>query len=275
MAILRAGAKVLSLGAALGLTIMCSTTLVTLAGLPAQAAGDQNLAVQKYNAKDYQGALNELKAVYAKDPKNSLCRYYMALCNQCLARVDEAKKDYKWVVDNGAPNLKAQAQTGLNQLEKVNARTGGSGAVASTPAATTGDTPKGGPDLVERSKDKAGKDASAKDTNDKSTKTGSATATKTAAASSGGNVAKVINFFSDAARASQLMEQSWEEIKLKYPKITFQKVNAGDPLCDKYNVSEFPTVVMLDKNGKQLSSQSGSQTTDAMATAIDNCNDKK
>jgi tetratricopeptide (TPR) repeat protein len=288
MAILRAGAKVLSLAAALSLTVVFSTTLTTVTSLPAQAAGDQNQAVQKYNAKDYQGALNEFKAVYAKDPKNSLCRYYMALCNQCLARVDEAKKDYKWVVDNGTPTLKTQAQTGLSQLERVNVRTGGgSSAAASMPAATatTSDATKGGPDLIERSKDaaskdKTGKDASGKDATGKGTaasggKPGSATSTKTATAASGPKVDKVINFFSENSRASQLMDQSWDEIKGKYPKVTFQKVSAGDPLCEKYGVSEFPTVIMLDKSGKPLATQSGQQSTESMATTIDTCNDKK
>jgi hypothetical protein len=285
MAILLEGAKVLSLAAALSLTVVCSTTLTTVMSLPVQAAGDQNQAVQKYNAKDYQGALNEIKAVYAKDPKNSLCRYYMALCNQCLARVDEAKKDYKWVVDNGTPTLKAQAQTGLTQLERVHvSSSGGSSMTASKPAATAtaSDATKGGPDLIERSKDAAGKDktgndASAKDASGKGTaasggKAGSPTSTKTATAASGPKVDKVINFFSENSRASQLMDQSWDEIKVKYPKITFQKVGAGDALCEKYGVSEFPTVIMLDKNGKQLATQAGQQSTESMATTIDTCN---
>jgi predicted Zn-dependent protease len=293
MAILRTGAKVISLTGALGLTVMCSTTLTSLTALttltistalPAHAAGNQNQAIQKYNAKDYQGALNEFKAVYAKEPKNSLCRYYMALCNQCLARVDEAKKDYQWVVDNGTGALKAQAQAGLAQLEKVTIRSGGSASMAATPAATTATTSKtadggkAGTDLIERSKDPAAKDAGGKDASGKSTasggsKPGSTTPTKTAAA--GGNVAKVLNFFSDASRQSQLMEQSWEDTKAKYPKITFQKVNAGEALCDKYGITEFPTIIVLDKSGKALATQAGQQSAESMASTIDTCNDKK
>jgi len=282
MAILRTGANLLSLAAALGLAIGYWTTMTIVTDLPAQAAGDQNQAIQKYNAKDYQGALNEFRTVYARDPKNSLCRYYMALCNQCLANVDEAKKDYKWVVDNGAPNLKAQAQTGLSQLEKVSIRSGGSTSAASAPAvsATTGDASKGGADLIERSKDKSGKDMPGKDASGKGTaaggdKSSGSTATKTASTSSGGNVGTVLNFYSDSSRNSQLMESSWDEIKPKYPKITFTKVNAGDAQCEKYGVSEFPTIVVLDKNGKVLSTQPGTQSTESMATTIDTYNNKK
>jgi tetratricopeptide (TPR) repeat protein len=299
MANSRAGAKVLSLSAALGLTMTCSTILTTLGALPAHA-GDVTKAVQKYNAKDYQGALNEFKIVYAKDPKDSLCRYYMALCNQCLARIDEAKKDYKWVVDNGPKNLAAQAQAGLSQLEKVNVRTGGADSTpASAPGPTTtasaAATTKGGPDLIDRSKDAAttaasgkdakgkdasgkgatGKDASGKSTAAGATKADSATKAAPAAAASSGAVDKVLNFYSDASRQSQLMEGPWGEVKEKYPKINFVKVNAGDPLCEKYGVTEFPTVIVLDKSGKALATQAGNQSADSMASTIDQCNQKK
>ena len=263
----------LSLAASVAALLASTMSVLILPAFTAPAlAADMNGAVAKYNAKDYQGALNEFKAVFAKEPKNSLARYYMALCNQCLARVEEAKKDYKWVIDNGAPSLKANATTGLNQLEKVGGRTGGTTAAAA-PAPTktaTADTAKPGPDLIERNP------AAAKDPKEKTAATTPAT-TKPAAGGKeeGGAVARVINFYSDASRGSQLMEQSWDEVKAKYPKITFQKISTGDPLCEKYNVSEFPTVVMIDKNGKALATQAGPQSTEQMETAINTCNQKK
>jgi protein-disulfide isomerase len=72
-----------------------------------------------------------------------------------------------------------------------------------------------------------------------------------------------------------LMEPAWEEVKTKFSKYTCQKVNAGDALCEKYNVSVFPTIIMLDKNGNQLGSQSGVQSADSIASAIDAANGKK
>jgi len=257
-----------------GIITLAALLVQSLSALPALAA-DMKGAVAKYNAKDYQGALNEFKDVFAKDQKNSMARYYMALCNQCLARVEEAKKDYKWVIDNGAPSLKANATTGLNQLEKVGGRTGGSAAAA--PAASTtktaaADASKPGHDLIERSP------TAAKDPKDKTaTATGGKPGTTTASAKAddGGAVARVVNFYSEASRGSQLMETAWDEVKAKYPKITFQKISTGDPMCDKYNVSEFPTVVMLDKNGKALATQAGPQSTEQMETAINTCNQKK
>lgn len=272
MAILRAGARVVSLTAALNITALFLTS-IGISASPALA--DQNSAIAKYNGKDYQGALNDFKAVVEKDPKNGFAWYYMALCNQCLARVDEAKKDYKWVVDNGPPNLKANAQAGLSQLEKVNSRTGGSASSASTSTAstagtapasgTTGGTGKMSKDLIDRSAS-ASKDAG------KEAK-GSAAPAKTAAATS--NIDKVIEFFSESARACQLTEPSWEEAKAKYPKLNFQKVNPGDPLCEKYGVSEYPTIIVLDKNGKALATQAGQQSTESICTAIDSCLSKK
>ncbi|MBS1992086.1 MAG: thioredoxin family protein [Cyanobacteria bacterium SZAS LIN-3] len=253
--------------AAKSLLLMATAIVV----LPQAALADLNGAVAKYNAKDYQGALNEFKALYARDPKNSLCRYYMAMCNQCLARVEEAKKDYQWVIDHGAANLKGNAQAGLAQLEKVGGRTGGSSTMTTTttPAATStakADSGKPSTDLIDRGP--AGKDG-------KTTTTPPATTTATKPAEAGSNVARVINFYSEASRGSQLMEPAWDEVKAKFPKITFVKVNTGDPLCEKYNISEFPSVVMLDKNGKALATQAGPQSTESMETTINTCNQKK
>jgi thioredoxin-like negative regulator of GroEL len=290
MANLRAAERAVALTTGLGLSIFGSTTIAALSGLPAYA--DMNTAVQKYNAKDYQGALNEFKAVCTKDPKNALSHYYMALCDQCLARVDDAKKEYQWVVDNGPANLKGQAQTGLSQLEKVNVRTGGSSSMtastapASSSTATTSGTDKPGTDLIDRSgnsKDASGKDAKGKDAVAKdakgtaagTTKAGATDSKTAAAAGAAGNVGKVLNFFSESSRQSQLTEPSWEEVKNKYPKLTFTKINVGDPLCEKYNVSEFPTIIVVDKNGKALNQATGQQGTDGLSSLIDGCLSKK
>jgi hypothetical protein len=89
-------------------------------------------AKSKYEKKDYQGALNDFKVLSAKYPTNVLCHYYMALCNQCLSRVGEAKKEYQWVIANDRGNLSGQATAGLNQLSGL------SGGSASSGSATAG-----------------------------------------------------------------------------------------------------------------------------------------
>jgi thiol-disulfide isomerase/thioredoxin len=94
--------------------------------LPALAAPDNfSAAKSKYEKKDYQGALNDFKALSAKYPNNALCHYYMALCNQCLARVAEAKREYQWVMDNDRGSLSRQAASGLNQLSGGKPSVGG------------------------------------------------------------------------------------------------------------------------------------------------------
>lgn len=93
---------------------------------PALAAPDVfSTAKSKYEKKDYQGALNDFKALSAKYPNNALCHYYMALCNQCLTRVSEAKREYQWVMDNDRGSLSRQAATGLNQLSGGKPSVGG------------------------------------------------------------------------------------------------------------------------------------------------------
>ena len=93
---------------------------------PALAAPDVfSIAKSKYEKKDYQGALNDFKALSAKYPNNALCHYYMALCNQCLSRVSEAKREYQWVIANDRGSLSRQAAAGLNQLSGGKPSVGG------------------------------------------------------------------------------------------------------------------------------------------------------
>jgi hypothetical protein len=236
------------------------------------AALEMKNATAKYTAKDYQGALNLFKAVVVKEPTNALAHYYLALCNQCLARVGEAKGEYKWVSEHSSGALAEQAKTGLAQLDKVNVRTGGDSAGSSMPATATAsastksDGKDAGPskDLIERSGAKD-KDATA---------SGAAAATKGAPAAKADKVSRIVNFYSENSRQSQTMEENWSEIKTKFTKYACQKVNAGDEMCTTYGVTEFPTILILDKAGHVLSTQSGVVTADQVATAVDSANKK-
>ncbi|MBU6454308.1 MAG: thioredoxin family protein [Cyanobacteria bacterium REEB67] len=276
----KAGAAVKTQTAALtaALTSTASAAMILLLTGPvlqAQAApADMNKATAKYTAKDYQGALNEFKAITAKEPANALAHYYMALCNQCLARVGEARSEYKWVSEHSSGALASQAQAGLAQLDKVNVRTGGSGSTSTstttTASAGTGTAEsKPSNDLIDRSGKKM------EEGKDKAASAAKTAAAPTKATAGGDKVAKIINFYGDNSRESILMEPAWEEVKNKFSKYTCQKVNAGDPLCDKYNVSVFPTIILLDKNGNQLSSQSGVQSFDSIVSTVDAANAKK
>ncbi len=104
---------------ALVASLLVATTMAVATGSGSQvcAAPDAfTQAKQKYTAKNYQGALNEFKALSAKYPTRADFHYYLALCNQCLSRTAEAKNEYKWVMDNDRGDLNRMATAGYEQL---------------------------------------------------------------------------------------------------------------------------------------------------------------
>lgn len=247
--------------------------LAALAGLlvlsaPGAFAGDMQAGIAKYNAKQYQAALNDFKDVAKASPKDGLCHYYMALCNQCLARVGEAKAEYEKVMQLGPENLKPNAQKGLDLLSKVTGRTGGvSGsptAVASatgTAAASSGaaGTPAaGGATAADKAKEAKEKEAAKKELP---------------------NIKQVIMFYSESSPASISMESTWDDAKLKYKGIEFTRLNVADnsnaELMNKYGVSNYPTTVVLDQSGKVLHNQVGPIIGDSFSSMMDGYLKKK
>ncbi len=206
---------------------------------PALAAPDVfSTAKSKYEKKDYQGALNDFKALSAKYPNNALCHYYMALCNQCLTRVGEAKKEYQWVIANDRSSLARQATAGLNQLSGVNNGANGSAtAGAYTPINSTSGKP-----------------------------------------SAGGQVKTVLDFYTTWCGPCKQMEPAFEAAKSRYTSISFKRYDAEDPanaaLVKQYAVHAYPTIVMIDGKGKVLFNEPGSLPGDELAQAIDQVNGK-
>ncbi|CAN5613298.1 hypothetical protein BH11CYA1_BH11CYA1_33530 [soil metagenome] len=211
---------------------------------PALAAPDAfTVAKAKYEKKDYQGALNDFKALGAKYPNNALCHYYMALCNQCLTRVGEAKKEYQWVIEHDRSNLASQATAGLNQLSGVN-NGSGSGSTSSSLGSSTGGafTPIG------------------------------SGASKTA----GGPVKVVLDFYTTWCGPCKEMEPAFEAAKGRYRAISFKRYNAEDPanvaLVKQFAVRAYPTIVMIDGKGKVLYNQPGGLPDQELARTIDQVN---
>lgn len=247
-----------------------------LAGLmvlsaPVAFAGDMKAGIAKYNAKQYQAALNDFKDVAKANPKDGLCHYYMALCNQCLARVGEAKAEYEKVMQLGPENLKPNAQKGLDLLSKVTGRTGGvSGsptAVASTAGAGTAAPGTAAGAAAGTAGATAGGDK-AKEAKDKE-----------AAKKELPNVKQVILFYSESSPASISMESTWDDAKLKYKGIEFTRLNVADnsnaELISKYGVSNYPTTVVIDQAGKVLHNQAGPIIGDGFTSMMDGYLKKK
>ncbi|MBS1992635.1 MAG: hypothetical protein JSS86_08765 [Cyanobacteria bacterium SZAS LIN-2] len=111
------GLGLLSIGLGIGLT-------------PALAGPGFQEAVADYNAGHYARALGTLQAVKSAYPTNALVHYYLALCEQAVGHIEQAKAEYQWVIASRDPKLAPMAATGLAQLS--GARTSGSGSSSSS-----------------------------------------------------------------------------------------------------------------------------------------------
>ncbi len=202
------------------------------------------VAKGKYEKKDYQGALNDFKALSAKYPTNVLCHYYMALCNQCLTRVGEAKKEYQWVIDNDRGSLANNAAAGLKQLSGVN--NGSSGSSGTTGSATAGAY--------------------------------TAIGSSASRSSAGGSIKMVLDFYTKWCGPCKEMEPAFEAAKGRYRAITFKRYDAEDPanasLVKQFAVHAYPTIVMIDGKGKVLYNQAGGLPDEELAQTIDQVNGK-
>lgn len=241
--------------------------LMAAAGIGAPAwAGNFNDAVKKYNSKDYQGALNEFKAIAAQNPKNALCHYYLALCNQCLARVVEAKKEYQLATESSDPSLRGMAQAGLSQLEKVNiGSVSGSGYSSASSSSLSSAASGGGTAGAASGGDKSG-----------SGKTASSAVSGKGAATASGAVKTIYDFYTTWCRPCKMMEPTFEEAKGRYPGISFKRFDAEAPenaaLVQQFSVSAYPTIVFLDGKGKVLFNNAGALEGENFFSLIDQYN---
>ncbi|MBP9093819.1 thioredoxin family protein [bacterium] len=234
-----------SLPVFIGATGITAGVTVAVVGLgsfdPVSATPDVfSTARSKYEKKDYQGALNDFKVLSAKYPTNVLCHYYMALCNQCLSRVGEAKKEYQWVIANDRGNLSGQATAGLNQLSGLSGGSGSSG------SATAG--------AYTAISSSAGRSAA------------------------GGQVKMVLDFYTKWCGPCKQMEPAFEAAKGRYKSISFKRYDAEDKanaaLVKQFNVRGFPTIVMIDAKGKVLYNEPGGLPDEELAQMIDQVNGK-
>jgi len=112
---------------------------VLTGALQALAAPSFQEAVADYNAGQYAKALGKLEAVKASYPTNALVHYYMALCQQAVGHLAQAKVEYQWVIASRDPRLAPMATTGLSQLSGV--RTTGGGSSSSSGGGSSGSAP--------------------------------------------------------------------------------------------------------------------------------------
>ena len=95
-------------------------------------------AVNDYNSGKYARALGTLQAVKASYPNNALVHYYIALCQQSIGHLDQARSEFQWVVASRDPRLSAMAATGLAQLAGARTSGSGGGGTAAVPFSASG-----------------------------------------------------------------------------------------------------------------------------------------
>ncbi|MBU6455537.1 MAG: hypothetical protein KGS72_27440 [Cyanobacteria bacterium REEB67] len=109
--------------------------------LNALAAPSFQEGMAEYNSGKYAHALGTFQTFKASYPNNALVHYYIALCQQGLGHIDQAKAEYKWVMESRDPQLAGKAAAGLSQL--ANVRTAGAGGASSAAVMPTAAAPGG------------------------------------------------------------------------------------------------------------------------------------
>jgi tetratricopeptide (TPR) repeat protein len=125
--------------ATLSLLALCFISASFISGQNALAAPTFQEGMAEYNSGKYAHALSTFQTFKASYPNNALVHYYIALCQQGLGHVDQAKAEYKWVMDSRDPSLAGKAAAGLSQL--ANVRTSGSGGGSSAAVMPTASAP--------------------------------------------------------------------------------------------------------------------------------------
>jgi thioredoxin-like negative regulator of GroEL len=242
--------------------------ILSLSG-PALAAQDAATteALALYTGGKYSQALAKFEAISAKNPKDAITHYYMALCLHGLNQVARASSEYQLAINNTrSAKLKDMAQKGQESLNRYsNTRT--KPASASTIATAT-------PEKTSDSKTASGEKTDGKDAKDAKGKDAKA---DTKPAAGAGKVKKVIAFVSSWERMSLAFEPTLEGAKSKLSgKVEVVRIDENDPnaatLKEKYGVgSSLPMMVYLDDKGKVLASESGED----IEGQVDRLNGKK
>ncbi|HEY9760602.1 MAG TPA: thioredoxin domain-containing protein [Oculatellaceae cyanobacterium] len=201
--------------------------------------------VAHYKAGQYKDAVGEFKQVTASYPTNALSHYYLALCYQALGNRAEARQEFTLTSQYGDASLKSYAARAMGTL---------TASTQSTPTSATASGASSNADEFKRMGMAAAAMASS-----------GGQSTAVAANSRASQVAQVLEFYTTWCHVCQGFEPIWTETQQKMPGIQFQQFNAEDgsnaQLVQKYNVTQYPTLVYLDKSGNVLKRLAGAYNT--------------
>lgn len=173
-----------------------------------------------YKNCKYSQAAGQFEAFNAQQPGNTAAHYYLALCYHNLNQQAQARREYEWVIKNGSdPSLKANATAGMQLLSQYR--------MARQYASSN-------------------------------------LSTRPQTANARASRLKILDFYADWCGPCRRMKPTIEAIESKYRgKVEIQRVDLDSPsnesLVRQYEVRAIPHLVILDQNGRLISTLHGLQ----------------
>lgn len=212
---------------ALSLTLSIALVLLALSSIAfAQGGGkDSNLAsaVAAFKSKDYKSTLTYCNQAIRANPTDVGAHYYKALSLHYMNQISQAKQEYEWVAKTGNNSLAACAQKALAGLEK---RSGSYQGSSSSSASSGTSSSSGGYSRYSSRKP------------------------------------KVLDFYTTWCGPCKMLAPILETVERSYSgKVEFQRLDAEAPqnaaLVSQYKIKAYPTVIFLDRNGKEAQRMRG------------------
>ncbi|HMP54681.1 MAG TPA: thioredoxin family protein [Candidatus Melainabacteria bacterium] len=211
------------------LTLLLALVIIALSSVAfAQGSGKEASlasAVAAFKSKDYKSALNYCNQAIRANPTDVGAHYYKALSLHYMNQISQAKQEYEWVAKTGNNSLAANAQKALAGLEKRSSSYQGSGS-SSASSGTTSTSSSGGYSRYSSRKP------------------------------------KVLDFYTTWCGPCKMLAPILETVERSYSgRVEFQRLDAEAPqnasLVSQYKIKAYPTVIFLDRNGKEAQRMRG------------------
>jgi thiol-disulfide isomerase/thioredoxin len=225
--------------------LVISLLLLSITPVPGfTAAPSFQSAIADYNAGKYTVALNEFKQFEARYPTNAMSHYYLALCYQSVGDRTNARNEFNMTNQYGDATLKGYAQKALAFLGGSGSSGGSGGSSGSAGSGGSGSSSGGAPAIAISMHDLT---------------SGAISSGKTS------KVSEVLEFYTDWCHVCKQFAPVWTEAQEKISGVSFHSYNAEDQsnesLVKKYRVLHYPTLVYLDRSGKELKNYAGTYFT--------------
>lgn len=122
------------------LLLLGTYTLSLPLPLQAQSTAQMSEAMQLYQSRNYNQALERFKAITQANPRLAMGHYYLALCHQAVGHISQAQGEYQLVMQLDRGQLYNYAAAGLRQLGSARGMSGsgGNSSIVSRPTSLNG-----------------------------------------------------------------------------------------------------------------------------------------